>query len=137
MGKIVVGVDGSAASKRALAWAADQAKATGDELEIVTSWEIPTSVGWAPVFPVDYDPQTLAGRVLDEAIRSALGADPDIPLERVVEEGHPAPVLIAASSGADLVVMGRRGRNEPKDLVIGSVSDRVARHVKVPILLVP
>ena len=39
--------------------------------------------------------------------------------------------------GVDLVVMGRRGRDEPKDLLLGSVSDRVARHVKVPILLVP
>jgi nucleotide-binding universal stress UspA family protein len=35
------------------------------------------------------------------------------------------------------VGMGRRSRYEPKDLVLGSVSDRVARHVKVPILLVP
>ncbi len=42
-----------------------------------------------------------------------------------------------ANSGADLVIMGRRGRDEPKDLLLGSVSDRVARHVKVPILLVP
>ena len=41
------------------------------------------------------------------------------------------------SQGADLVVMGRRSRYEPKDLILGSVSYRVARHVKVPILLVP
>ena len=33
--------------------------------------------------------------------------------------------------------MGRRGRDEPKDLVLGSVSDRVARNIAVPILLVP
>jgi nucleotide-binding universal stress UspA family protein len=52
----------------------------------------------------------------------------------------PAPESILAevnASGADLVIMGRRSRDEPKDLVLGSVSDRVARHVKVPILLVP
>ena len=52
----------------------------------------------------------------------------------------PAPESLLAEiedSGADLVVMGRRGRDEPKDLLLGSVSDRVARHVKVPILLVP
>jgi nucleotide-binding universal stress UspA family protein len=41
------------------------------------------------------------------------------------------------SSGADLIVMGRRSRYEPKDLVLGSVSYRVAHHVKAPILLVP
>ncbi len=52
----------------------------------------------------------------------------------------PAPESILSeidASGADLVIMGRRSRDEPKDLVLGSVSDRVARHVKVPILLVP
>jgi len=41
------------------------------------------------------------------------------------------------ASGADLIVMGRRSRMEPKDLILGDVSYRVARHVKVPILLVP
>jgi nucleotide-binding universal stress UspA family protein len=52
----------------------------------------------------------------------------------------PAPEVILAeleSSAADLVVMGRRSRYEPKDFILGSVSYRVARHVAVPILLVP
>ncbi len=52
----------------------------------------------------------------------------------------PAPESILAEiehTQPDLIVMGRRGRDEPKDLLLGSVSDRVARHVKVPILLVP
>jgi nucleotide-binding universal stress UspA family protein len=52
----------------------------------------------------------------------------------------PVPESLVAEisrTHADLVVMGRRGRDDPKDLVLGSVSDRVARHVKVPLLLVP
>ena len=52
----------------------------------------------------------------------------------------PAPESLLAEiehTRPDLVIMGRRGRDEPKDLLLGSVSDRVARHVKVPILLVP
>ncbi len=53
--------------------------------------------------------------------------------------GPPAETILAEieASGADLVVMGRRSRYEPKDLILGSVSYRVSRHVKVPILLVP
>ena len=43
----------------------------------------------------------------------------------------------AAALGADLVVMGRNSRYEPKDLILGSVSYRVARHARVPVLLVP
>jgi nucleotide-binding universal stress UspA family protein len=53
--------------------------------------------------------------------------------------GPPAEVILAEvqSSRADLVVMGRGNRTEPTDFLLGSVSDRVARNVKVPILLVP
>ncbi len=46
-------------------------------------------------------------------------------------------VAEAKSSSADLIVMGVRSRSEPKDLILGSVSSRVAHNVKVPILLVP
>jgi len=46
-------------------------------------------------------------------------------------------VAEAESSSADLIVMGIRSRYEPKDLILGSVSSRVAHNVKVPILLVP
>jgi nucleotide-binding universal stress UspA family protein len=53
--------------------------------------------------------------------------------------GPAAETILAEieACGADLVVMGRRGRYEPKDLILGSVSYRVSRHVRVPILLVP
>jgi nucleotide-binding universal stress UspA family protein len=46
-------------------------------------------------------------------------------------------VAEAAASRAELVVMGRSSRVEPKDYVLGSVSDRVVRNVSVPVLLIP
>jgi nucleotide-binding universal stress UspA family protein len=133
---IVVGVDGSEPSRDALRWAARQARLTGATLKVLTSWEIPTSVGWAPVFPLDYDPETLAGRVLDEAILSVLGADPDIVVERVVEEGHPAPVLIAAASGADLLVVGSRGHGAFAGMLLGSVSEHLVSHAPCAVVVV-
>ena len=53
--------------------------------------------------------------------------------------GPPAESILTEidASGADLVIMGRRSRMEPKDLILGDVSYRVARRVTVPILLVP
>jgi nucleotide-binding universal stress UspA family protein len=78
-----------------------------------------------------------ARKSLDPAVALLRQAGVGAELKVVV---GPAPESILAEiqvTQPDLVVMGRRGRDEPKDLVLGSVSDRVARHVKVPILLVP
>jgi nucleotide-binding universal stress UspA family protein len=135
-GFIVVGVDGSEESREALRWAAHQAKLTGASLKAVTAWEIPTMVGWAPVFPVDYDPESLAGRILDEAILAVLGSHPDVTVERVVTEGHPAPLLIAAAAGADLLVVGSRGHGEFAGMLIGSVSEHLVSRSPCAIVVV-
>src|ERR1039458_514734 len=99
---IVVGVDGSEPSLKALRWAAQQARLTGATLRVLTTWEVATGTGWVPTFPVDYDPQAVARQALDEAITETLGADPDVAVERIVKEGHAAPVLLAAAKDADL-----------------------------------
>jgi len=65
---IVVGVDGSEPSLTALRWAARQARLTGSVLRVVTAWEVATSAGWVPAFPVDYDPEAVAAKALDQAI---------------------------------------------------------------------
>src|ERR1017187_8335311 len=94
---IVVGVDGSEPSLKALRWAAQQARLTGATLRVLTTWEVATGTGWVPTFPVDYDPQAVARQALDEAITETLGADPDVAVERIVKEGHAAPILLAAA----------------------------------------
>lgn len=70
-GRVVVGIDGSAASLDALAWAAHQADLTGAALELVAAWEWPTSFGWAVPVPADYDPEAEVRSVLDNAVASA------------------------------------------------------------------
>jgi nucleotide-binding universal stress UspA family protein len=133
---IVVGVDGSAPSLEALRWAARQAHLTGAILRALTSWELATGTGWTPVFPVDYDPEAIAKQVLDEAILDTLGAAPEVPLERVVKEGHAAPVLLEAAKGADLLVVGNRGHGAFAGMLIGSVSDHVVRHAPCTVVVV-
>ena len=56
-GRIVVGIDGSPSSLDALSWAARQAHLTGSSLEIVMTWEWPSSYGWAAPIPDDFDPE--------------------------------------------------------------------------------
>jgi len=90
---IVVGVDGSEASKRALRWAADQAKLIGAELKVVTTWEYPPTLGWAPPYPSDFDPDADARKALSATVAEVLGADPGLVMHLTVVEGHPAYVL--------------------------------------------
>ena len=102
-GFILVGVDGSEPSLEALRWAARQATLTGAALRVLVSWELPSFTGWAPVFPLEYDPEQIAGKILDEALRDALGPDSGagtegLAVERIVVEGHPAPALIVAAA---------------------------------------
>ncbi|MGD1011194.1 MAG: universal stress protein [Acidimicrobiales bacterium] len=134
---IVVGVDGSEPSIEALKWAATQARLTGAALRVMTTWEVPTGNGWTPMFPVDYDPEAMARHGLEEAITAALGPDPDIPLERIVEGGHAAPALLAAAKGAELLVVGNRGHGAFVGMLIGSVPEHIMRHAPCAVVIVP
>jgi nucleotide-binding universal stress UspA family protein len=133
---IVVGVDGSEPSLKALRWAAQQARLTGATLRVLTTWEVATGTGWVPTFPVDYDPQAVARQALDEAVTETLGADPDVAVERIVKEGHAAPVLLAAAKDADLLVVGSHGHGAFTGMLIGSVSEHLVRHAPCAIVVV-
>jgi nucleotide-binding universal stress UspA family protein len=137
--RILVPTDGTEASLRALDHAVQMAARGSAELIVVTVVSVP---GWLARQTMDYGGieayvEGNARKSLDPAVALLRQAGVGAELKVVV---GPAPESILAElqvTQPDLVVMGRRGRDEPKDLVLGSVSDRVARHVKVPILLVP
>ncbi len=133
---IVVGVDGSEPSKRALRWAADQAKLTGAELKAVTTWEYPPTLGWAPPYPSDFDPDADARQALQETVDTVLGADHGVVLHLDVTEGHPAFVLTEAAQGATLLVVGSRGHGAFAGMLLGSVSEYCASHAPCPVVVV-
>jgi nucleotide-binding universal stress UspA family protein len=133
---IVVGVDGSDSSRRALRWAADQAKLTGAELTVVTTWEYPPTLGWAPPYPSDFDPNTDAEKAVGETVKAVLGADPGVVVHMTVTEGHPAFVLTAAARGAELLVVGSRGHGAFAGMLLGSVSEYCAAHAPCPVVVV-
>src|SRR3954462_10057716 len=105
IGRIVVGVDGAAASTDALRWAARQAQLTGASLEAVTAWSYPTTYGFPVIANVAWEQgaRTVPATTVDEA----RGKEAALP--RRVIEGHAARVLTDAAVGADLLVVGSRG----------------------------
>jgi nucleotide-binding universal stress UspA family protein len=137
---VVVGVDGSEGSRRALAFAAEQARDHRAKLTIVAAWAVPPAAG-APgygSFPWygEADLGEVTERQLSEAVDAVLGVDPDLTVERKVVQGHAAPQLIDASSDADLVVVGSRGHGGFVGMVLGSVSQHVTAHAHCPVVVV-
>lgn len=135
MGRIVVGVDGSENSYQALAFAVHEAKMRGSTLHVIHSWTFPPPVPGTDGLP-HADLKASAEAVLDEAI-SWLGADPGIEIQREVANELPAAALINASEGAELLVVGSRGRGGFRGLLLGSVSQQCAHHARCPIVIVP
>jgi nucleotide-binding universal stress UspA family protein len=134
-GRIVVGIDGSGAATDALRWGARQAELTGSPLEVIMTWEWPASLGWSVPVPDDYDPESDVRQTLDAAVDAALAEHPGVTVERRVVSGHPAPVLVEASKGADLLVIGSRGHGEFVGMLLGSVSEFCTTNAHCPVLV--
>jgi nucleotide-binding universal stress UspA family protein len=135
-GKIVVGIDGSDSSLKALEWAARQAELTQSTLDAVTTWEWPKSYGWALPLPSEYNPKSDAQGLVDEAVARVRDMHPQVDVRTTVVEGHPAPVLIEASRAADLLVVGSRGHGEFAGMLLGSVSEHCVTNGHCPVVVV-
>jgi nucleotide-binding universal stress UspA family protein len=136
--RVVVGVDGSAGSRRALRWALAEAQRRDAVLEAVTVWQ--SSFGFGGTFGVQVDEDRVARAAaerLDELIAEVAGDDPPVRVETVVAEGDPALVLCERSATADLLVVGSLGHNALSSVSLGSVSARCAQHSPCPVVIVP
>jgi nucleotide-binding universal stress UspA family protein len=138
---VVVGVDGSPNAWGALAWAAEETRLRKGTLRIVCAFEDPVmTVGVGTAFgsgaPIAVDPDLIVGaakEVVDEAKRQV----GDVPVEVVARCDRPQDVLVEASQGAALVVVGSRGHGAVGSLLLGSVSNYVAHHADCPVVIVP
>lgn len=133
--RIVVGVDGSPSSLAALNWAARYAEASGAVLEVVTSWQWPNTFGAPLVVPAGYDPDADARAVLEQALRAVRQTHPGLVIRPTVVQSHPAPALVEASRGADLLVVGSRGHGEFAGMLLGSVSEHCVANAHCPVLV--
>jgi len=136
---IVVGVDGSPASRTALTWAAAEAADHGSDLVVLSVWEhtLLPPAGNVSVPDTDVgDPSQRSAEDLVQVIKEELGDDPPVFVQPRVKQGTAAKVLIEESANADLLVVGTRGHGGFAGLVLGSVSQHVAAYARCPVTVV-
>jgi nucleotide-binding universal stress UspA family protein len=134
--RIVVGVDGSESSMLALAWAVGQAELTHSSVVVVSAWHWPVTWAWEGIpMPEDFNPAEDAETELKKVLDPIRQSHPDVTIEPQLVEGHPAPALIEASTGSDLLVVGSRGHGEFAGMLIGSVSEYCVSNAKCPVLV--
>lgn len=139
---IVVGVDGSANSERALAWAMKEAALQHAPLTVLTVHQAVAS--GATGQPISYEedrPELEQARkstaaLADKAL-GQLGEQRPASVSVRVVDGFPAKALIDASQDADLMVVGTRGMGGFARLLMGSVSSQVSQHAACPVVVVP
>lgn len=140
--RVVVGVDGSEESLGALRWALAQARLLGASLEVVHAWHYPYAAytdvtGMAPGVVTQEDLEKVGQLVLEGSLRAAGANEGDVPVKPVLVQGGAAEALLRAAAGADLLVVGSRGRGGFAGLLLGSVSQQCAHHVPCPLVIVP
>jgi nucleotide-binding universal stress UspA family protein len=139
--KIVVGVDGSDASKDALRWAVAEARAHDARVVALHAWELPIAApDITPAPRVDLttivsEVQAAALRLVTAALEEVLGGDSTVTVEPAAVEGPAASALIDAARDADLLVVGSRGMGGFAALVLGSVSQQCAHHAPCPVVI--
>lgn len=138
--RIVVGIDGSEPSQLALRWAIEEAVLRGSSVEAMHAWRdlysgsaSPYGVGF--IDPTIYSDaaEAIVAAVVDAVDESVLTS----PIRRLVVHDSAAHALLEAGKGADLIVVGSRGRGGFAGLLLGSVSQQVMHHATCPVVVIP
>ncbi|MHB1584517.1 MAG: universal stress protein [Acidimicrobiales bacterium] len=128
--RIVVGVDGSDGSTQALEWAAGEAGRTGATLELHTAY------GPGGVLTTPASTERAMRRLVEQSTAHVHESAPNVDTVGLTHEGSPVTALIDASRGAELLVVGSRGRGGFAGLLLGSVSQQCAVHAHCPVVIV-
>jgi nucleotide-binding universal stress UspA family protein len=141
MSGIVVGVDGSRHSQRALDWAMREAAVRQVPLTVLTVHEqIRGYFGGFVTFP---DDQALAARVknlvqreVDDVAAKLDGPRPSV-INVEVAMGSAVEEIVSAGKDADMIVVGSRGAGGFSRMMMGSVSSLVTHHAHCPVVVIP
>jgi nucleotide-binding universal stress UspA family protein len=139
---IIVGVDGSGHSHRALDWAISEAAIRHAPLTVLTVQQVMTSFWAGPaVYPGDAELAEQARKTVQDETDGALGKlaedarPPEVTVLAVV--GLPAEAILGVAKDADMIVVGSRGAGGFKKLLLGSVASQVTHHAHVPVVVIP
>jgi nucleotide-binding universal stress UspA family protein len=147
-GVIVVGVDGSESARTLLEFALEEAARRSARVQAVTAFHTP--VTWPGVWrmtpPSDFVPPSTeqlaeaAKPIIEQTVREVIaqggGAEATVPVDVRVVPGHAATVLVDESAGADLLVVGHRGRGGFASMCLGSVGLQCVLHARCPVTVV-
>ncbi len=137
--RIVVGVDGSAASDQAIGFAIETAARDGAPLVAVHGWKDHPVAAFgrgSPAWSATLHRVETGERLLRDAVGPWAATYPDVAITYEAVPAHPARLLADFSDHAALLVVGSRGHTELADLLLGSVSQSVLHHAHCPVAVV-
>lgn len=138
-GQVVAGVDGSGLAEGALRFAFEEAYLRGTGITAVHVSPEPAVNTFADTPPLGYEVHGSMvehrQRELAEALSGWRDKFPDVPVYPLVLEGSPGKELVRLSHGAELLVVGARGRGGFRGLLLGSVSQAAIHHAHCPVMV--
>lgn len=137
-GPVVVGVDGSAANEPAVAFAFQAAASRGEPLLAVHAWsDVFVPASFVPGPPMYQWPLVEADqhRLMAHWLAGWQEKYPTVEVRRVITQGRPAHSLLRAADGAQLLVVGSRGRGGLRGLLLGSTSQALLHHASCPVVI--
>ena len=140
MSGILVGVDGSDHSQRALEWAAKEAAFRQTSLTVLAVHQ--AVHGWAGTLRFQDDDVQVqkvaeAAKAETEKVLAGLGDSRPESVTVKAVHGYPAEEIVNAGADADMIVLGSRGAGGWSQQLIGSVASKVSHHATAPVLIVP
>jgi len=128
---IVVGVDGSDVSGKAIAFAAAEASRLGEPLIAVSAWSPVVIPGDFTMYPEMYvtDLESSTRALVDGMLEDVRAAYPQLEIETRVEEGDPSTVVNDIAATARMTVVGTHGRTGFTRFLLGSTSAQVLEHL--------
>lgn len=134
-GSVVVGTDGSANAEVAVDWAAEEAVRRGVGLHVLYAFPwVSRARAWEFAPPAEAETQGTA--LVQAAAERVRATYPDLSVTTEAGVEDPAVALVAASRQAGAVVVGRRGLGGAEELLLGSVSQKVAAHARCAVVVV-
>ena len=132
---VVVGVDGSPASRSALRWALWHAEMVSGRISALMAWEAPMIYDWQ--VPGLEDFATSTAKQLGDVVEE-LSQGSSVEIVKEVAHGHAARALLSAveDTEADLLVVGSRGYGGFTGALLGSVGQHCVHHSPCPVLVV-
>lgn len=132
---VLVGIDGSTESGRALHWACNYARSLEGTVHAVTVWRQPVQFGYRTAVG-DSELEKRAKNSLTNVVDPVREEFPDVALKTQLIRGHEVDELVGLSHQADLMVLGNKGHGAFTGMMVGSIALKLVHHARCPVTIV-